>query len=107
MHFFKLLNLVNSFTTRPVGYRIDIGLVCKLKTEKVNDFFRAFKKSLNTCSLKRICYVIRQSMWLVINPISVDNFAEGGSVSHTAIHFSWLGRKAELYRFLLGPSGIN
>ena len=68
-------------------------------------FFRAFKKSLNTCTLKRICYVIRQSMWLVINPISVDNFAEGGSVSHTAIHFSWLGRKAELFRFFAWSIG--
>ena len=53
---------------------------------------------------------------LVINPITVDNFAalfncspvdraSESMLDPKAIHFSWLG--PELFRLLLGPAGLN
>ena len=61
--------------------------------------------------------VMRQSACLVINPITVDNFAalfnctlvdkvsDSMMAPHKAIHFSWLG--LELFRLLLIPPGLN
>ena len=60
--------------------------------------------------------VMRQSACLVINPITVDNYAalfnctpvdqasDSMMARPKAIHFSWLG--PELFRLLLGPLGI-
>ena len=53
--------------------------------------------------------VMPQSACLVINPITVDNFAALFNCSKMAqpkaIHFSWLG--PELVRLLLGQPGLN
>ena len=69
---------------------------------------------------KRIGYnlnFMRQSACLVVNPFTVDNFAElfncttvdraSASVMARpkAVHFSWL--EPELFRMLLGPPGLN
>ena len=85
------------------------------------DFSDQFRKIIK-CH-KRIYYdlnAIRQSVCLVINPITVDNFAalfnctpvDGApdsliapAYSYKAIHFSWLG--PQLFRLLLGPPGLN
>ena len=77
------------------------------------DFSDQFRKSNNT--FKRIdnkLNVMRLSLCLVINSITVDNFA---TLNCTPVYsmmaptksysFSWLG--LELYCLLLGPPGLN
>ena len=69
---------------------------------------------------KRIGYnlnVVRQSTCLVINPITIDNFAallnctpvdrasDSMMARPKAIHFSWLG--TWLFRLMLGPPRLN
>ena len=64
---------------------------------------------------KRIGYdlnVMRQSACLVINPITVDNFAAllncttvDRASDYKAIHFCWL--RPELFPLLLGPPKLN
>ena len=72
------------------------------------DFLISFENGLN---------VMRQSACLVINPITVDNFAalfnctpvdrasDSMMARPKAIHFSWFG--PELFRLLHGPPGLN
>ena len=81
------------------------------------DFSDQFRKIIRQ---KRIGYdlnVMRQSTCLVINPITVDNFAvlfnctpvdrasDSMMARPKAIPSSWLG--PELFRLLLGPPGLN
>ena len=76
------------------------------------DFSDQFRKII--IRHKRIGYdlnVMRQSACLVINPITVDNFAalfnctSVDRASDLKLHFSWLG--PVLFRLLLGPPGLN
>ena len=77
-----------------------------------------FKKNI-------ICYkrigcninVMRQSAWLVVKPITINNFtslfnctpvgraSDSMMARHKAIYFSWLG--SEVFCLLLGPPGFN
>ena len=80
------------------------------------DFSDQFRKII--IRHKRIGYdlnVMRQSACLVINPVTVGNFAlfnctpvvrasDSMMPRPKAIHFSWLG--PELFRLLLGPTGL-
>ena len=82
------------------------------------DFSDQFRKII--ILRKRIGYdlnAMRQSACLVINPITVREFAalfnctpmdrasDSIMARLKAIHFSWLG--SELFRLLLGPPGLN
>ena len=82
------------------------------------DFSDQFKKII--VRYKRIGYninIMRQSACLVINPITVNNFAslfnctpvgrasDSMMARHKAIYFSWFG--PELFCLLLGPPGFN
>ena len=77
------------------------------------DFSDQFRKII--LHHKRIDYdlnAIQQSACLVINPITVDNFAalfKSTPVDRVprpkAIHFSWFG--SELIRLLRGPPELN
>ena len=82
------------------------------------DFSDQFRKMI--MRYKRFGYnltVMRQSACLVIMPITVDSFAalfnctpadraiDSMMARPKAIHVRWLG--PELFRLLLGPSGLN
>ena len=81
----------------------------------VSDQFR--KIMIHHKSIGYNLNVMQQSAPLVINLITVDNFAalinctpvdrasDSMMARPKAIHFSWLG--LEVFRLLLGPPGIN
>ena len=53
---------------------------------------------------------MRQSVCLVINPDTVDNFpvpVVSGIRQHKAIHFSWSVKIVIVERLLHGPLGLN
>ena len=83
------------------------GLVYKLKQILGRtDFSDQFRKII--IRHKRIGYdlnLMRQFACLVINPITIDNFAVPCNCTPKAIHFIWLGPK--FFRLLLGPPGLN
>ena len=100
------------------------GDLIKNKIEGTADFSDQFRKII--ICYKRIGYninIMRQSACLVVNPITINNFASlfnctpVGRASNSvmaprirwprqkAIYFSWLG--PELFCLLLGPPGFN
>ena len=112
------LFLLNVFTALK-GIHFYVLLVYKFKRIMGRtEFSDQFRKVI--IRYKRIGYnliVIWQSAYLVINPITIDNFAalfnctpvdrasNSMMARPKAIHLSWLG--PYLFRLLLGPLGLN